>query len=93
MHQTVRQAAWSGHEFEPNIDEKTGRLINDMPTCPRCGKLTRPDILMFGEWAWVDKYSELQMDRLTGRLHGPQRLVVMEQSASKALPTVWRFSE
>jgi NAD-dependent SIR2 family protein deacetylase len=86
-------AAWSAQGFEPTIDETTGRLINDMPTCPRCGKLARPNILMFGDWAWVDKYSERQLDRLAGWLRGPQRLIVVELGAGNALPTVRRFSE
>jgi NAD-dependent SIR2 family protein deacetylase len=86
-------AAWSAQDFEPTIDETTGRLINDMPTCPRCGKMARPNILMFGDWAWVDKYSKRQLDRLTGWLRSPQRLVVVELGAGKALPTVRRFSE
>ena len=86
-------AAWPAQGFEPTIDESTGRLINDMPTCPRCGNLARPNILMFGDWAWVDKYSERQLDRLTGWLRSPQRLVVVELGAGKALPTVRRFSE
>jgi len=48
---------------------------------------------MFGDGAWVDRYSERQLDRLTGWLRSPQRLVVVELSAGKALPTVRRFSE
>jgi hypothetical protein len=48
---------------------------------------------MFGDWAWVDKYSERQLDRLAGWLQGPQRLIVVELGAGNALPTVRRFSE
>jgi NAD-dependent SIR2 family protein deacetylase len=67
--------AWSAEGFEPEIDEATGRLTNDMPTCPRCRKLARPNILMFGDWGWVEKYSERQLGRLEAWLRGPQRLV------------------
>jgi NAD-dependent SIR2 family protein deacetylase len=85
--------AWPAQGFEPEIDETTGRLTNDMPTCPRCGKLARPNILMFGDWGWVEKYSERQLDRLTAWLRGPQRPAVLEVGAGKAVPTVRRFSE
>jgi hypothetical protein len=56
--------AWPAQGFDPQIDQTTGRLTNGMPLCPRCGKLARPNILMFGDWAWVDKYSERQLGRL-----------------------------
>jgi NAD-dependent SIR2 family protein deacetylase len=85
--------AWSAEGFEPEIDEATGRLTNDMPTCRRCGKLARPNILMFGDWGWVEQYSERQLGRLEAWLRGPLRLVVVEMGAGKALPTVRRFSE
>jgi NAD-dependent SIR2 family protein deacetylase len=85
--------AWPAQGFEPEIGEATGRLINDMPLCPHCGGLARPNILMFGDWAWVEKYSERQLSRLDAWLQAPQRLVVVELGAGKALPTVRRFSE
>jgi NAD-dependent SIR2 family protein deacetylase len=85
--------AWPAQGFEPEISEVTGRLTNEMPMCPRCGKLARPNILMFGDWGWVEKYSERQISRLDAWLQAPQRLVVVELGAGKALPTVRRFSE
>jgi NAD-dependent SIR2 family protein deacetylase len=85
--------AWPAHGFDPEISEATGRLTNETPVCPRCGKLARPNILMFGDWGWVEKYSERQTSRLDAWLQAPQRLVVVELGAGKALPTVRRFSE
>jgi len=85
--------AWPAQGFDPEISEATGRLTNEMPMCPRCGKLARPNILMFGDWGWVEKYSERQINRLDAWLQVPHRLVVVELGAGKALPTVRRFSE
>lgn len=85
--------AWPARGFDPEIDATSGRITNDMPLCPHCGKLARPNILMFGDWAWVEKYSQRQIQRLDAWLQVPQRLVVVELGAGKALPTVRRFSD
>jgi NAD-dependent SIR2 family protein deacetylase len=84
---------WPAQRFVPEIDEETGLLTNKMPVCPRCGKLARPNILMFGDSSWIEKYAERQISRLDAWLEAPQRLVVVELGAGKALPTVRRFSE
>jgi hypothetical protein len=59
-------SAWPAQGFEPEISEATGRLINDMPVCPRCGKLARPNILMFGNWSWVEKRAPTPCRRRAG---------------------------
>lgn len=48
-------------EFIPEVDESSGTLTNTPPICPRCRQLARPNILMFGGYAWVEKYSGLHL--------------------------------
>jgi NAD-dependent SIR2 family protein deacetylase len=84
---------WPADGFEPVVNEETSRLVNDMPVCPHCGKLARPNILMFGDWNWVDRYAEAQLTHLETWLRGVERLVVVELGAGRAVPTVRRFSE
>lgn len=87
------ETAWDSSYFEPTVNEQSGRLVNALPVCPNCGKLARPNILMFWDHAWVDKYSERQLARLASWIPTVERLVVIELGAGCALPTVRRFSE
>lgn len=85
--------AWTADDFFPIVNEATCLLENAMPRCPHCGGLARPNILMFGDWNWVDKYADRQEKQLAPWLAHVQRLVVVEMGAGLALPTVRRFSE
>jgi NAD-dependent SIR2 family protein deacetylase len=84
---------WSAMQFLPLVNEETSKLGSPMPRCPRCGALARPNILMFGDWAWVDVPYEKQRQRLAAWISTVPKLVVVELGAGKALPTVRRFSE
>jgi NAD-dependent SIR2 family protein deacetylase len=84
---------WAAKEFHPLVNEKTSELESPMPRCPHCGALARPNILMFGDWAWVDVPYEKQRVRIVDWISSVSNLVVVELGAGKALPTVRRFSE
>jgi NAD-dependent SIR2 family protein deacetylase len=84
---------WPADDFDPIVDETTCRLQNELPRCPHCGALARPNILMFGDWNWVDRYAERQASSLVAWLRAVERLTVIEVGAGRALPTVRRFSE
>lgn len=88
-----QKVAWLADSFVPEIDPDSGMLLNALPTCPHCGRLARPNILMFGDHAWVEKYTEIQLARLAAWSPAVKQLVVVELGAGKALPTVRRFSE
>lgn len=85
--------AWDSSVFVPTVDEQSGRLTSALPVCPNCGKLARPNILMFWDHAWVENYSERQLATFASWIPTVQRLVVIELGAGCALPTVRRFSE
>jgi len=83
---------WSADRFEPVVDAQACLLLNDPPTCPRCGALARPNILMFGDGAWQDARSGAQEARLGQWLAGVRRLVVVELGAGTAVASVRDFS-
>jgi NAD-dependent SIR2 family protein deacetylase len=87
------QETWSAKEFHPQINEKTSELESPMPRCPRCGALARPNILMFGDWGWVDVPYEMQRERLAAWISLVSNPVIVELGAGRALPTVRSFSE
>lgn len=75
------------------IDEDTMRAKGDLPACPGCGGLARPNILMFGDYDWDPARSEtILADVSKWRARQPD-LVVIEIGAGNAVPTVRRMSE
>ncbi|MGE3106191.1 MAG: NAD-dependent deacetylase [Lysobacterales bacterium] len=85
-------AVWPAEGFVPEIDETRCVLDNAAPTCPRCGALARPNILMFDDYDWVERPSSLQSMRLEGWLHGLVRPLLIEIGAGTAIPSVRDFS-
>lgn len=88
-----RDAIWSARGLEPGIDPESCRIINTPPHCPHCGSLARPNILMFGDWGWIDSRQAAQMAALSAWLSRVEHPVVVEIGAGTAIPTVRRFSE
>jgi NAD-dependent SIR2 family protein deacetylase len=84
---------WSADDFLPQIDEENCRLTSDFPRCPHCRGLARPNILMFGDWGWLEARSEGQHRRLQKWLRKVERLLVIEIGAGTHIPTVRMMSE
>jgi NAD-dependent SIR2 family protein deacetylase len=77
------------------VNDTTFRAEGQLPQCPGCGELARPNILMFGDPWWDEARSQEQSRRMRAwveRVHGG-KLVVIECGAGKAIPTVRRLSE
>lgn len=88
-----RQALWPASDFQPTIDAENCRLLGELPRCPHCGALARPNILMFGDWGWQDRRTSLQFQRLQQWLASVERPVCIEIGAGTHIPTVRHFSE
>ena len=84
---------WPASDVEVVLDEETMRAVPPLPSCPRCGGLARPNILMFGDFSWVPDRSQAQLDELTAWRRSVSGLVVVELGAGQAVPTVRRYSE
>lgn len=90
---TCTDAIWPADDFVPDVDEARGVLRNAMPTCPHCGGLARPNILMFGDPLWLPARSEAQSLRLESWLAQVRKPVVVEIGAGTAVPSVRNFSQ
>jgi NAD-dependent SIR2 family protein deacetylase len=79
------------------VDLERLRAARPLPACPRCGGLARPNVLMFGDDAWVDTRTDEQRVRLAAWLReladARARLIVLELGAGTAVPTVRLTSE
>ena len=77
------------------IDEATMRANDPLPRCMVCGKVCRPNILMFGDWSWVQRRAREQkqaFDRFLQQ-NSSRRIVVIEMGAGEAIPTIRNTSE
>lgn len=84
---------WPADAFQPQVDSDACRLLNEPPCCPHCGGLARPNILMFGDWEWLEQRSEAQQGRLLRWLASARRPVVVELGAGTAIPSVRHFGQ
>ena len=79
---------WPAEMFLPEVDINRCVLTSDLPLCPHCGTLARPNILMFGDGGWVSKYRDEQHKRLSNWKILPAKPVILEFGAGTAVATV-----
>ena len=84
---------WRDDAFEPVVDELACRLLSALPTCPDCGNLARPNILMFDDWNWQPMRTEVQEFQFAAWREKARNLVVIELGAGTTIPSVRRKGE
>lgn len=87
------QQIWDADDFTPEVDEEHCLLTSPLPTCPTCGGLARPNILMFMDFNWLEWRTAIQMERFHEWRITVKNPVVIEIGAGKAIPTVREFGE
>jgi NAD-dependent SIR2 family protein deacetylase len=87
------EPVWSAGGFIPEIDIVNCKLLSELPVCPGCGGMARPNILMFGDWHWDEMRTDMQSARMNAWQARAKRPVVIELGAGTAIPTVRRFGE
>ncbi len=88
---------WDANEINVNVDEEVFEALEPLPRCRNCGSTARPNILMFGDWSWNAKRTELQsgglvrwLREMSGkRLH----IAIVEIGAGSAVSMVRNLSE
>lgn len=84
--------SWPAGGFQPNVDEARCALDGSVPTCPHCGAIARPNVLMFDDVGWVGERRDLQAARCRDWLQGVRRPVVIEIGAGLDIPAVRHFA-
>ena len=84
---------WPADELVPEVDEDNCLLRSALPICPHCGGPARPNILMFGDWGWLDHRAEIQDARMRSWLGRVERLLIIEVGAGTHIPTVRLLGE
>jgi NAD-dependent SIR2 family protein deacetylase len=86
---------WSADELEVMVDEESFRAVSELPKCPRCGSLARPNVLMFNDWHWIPRRTSAQQRRFDSWLADVinAKTVIVELGAGSAVPSVRLTSE
>jgi NAD-dependent SIR2 family protein deacetylase len=87
------ERVWAANDITPVINEETGLIASDIPYCPHCGGIARPNILMFSDWDWLESRQRAQMDALHNWQSTVKNPVVIEIGAGTAIPTARHFGE
>lgn len=85
--------SWPADGFVPEVDADACVLLNEPPWCPRCSEMARPNVLMFGDRAWVPARQQKQLQRLQNWLDRCERIVMLEIGAGTQVPTVRMFAD
>lgn len=88
---------WSAENEIVSVDMETFKASEPYPSCPECGKMARPNILMFGDWDWLSQRSDWQMKRFNDWKKEVAaekiKVAVIEIGAGTAIPSIRRMSE
>lgn len=88
--QPCRGEIWPTGNVAIDVDPETIRARSELPRCPHCSALSRPNILMFNDWGWRSTRSQEQFDRylLWAERTKNGNVVAIELGAGLAIPTV-----
>ena len=84
---------WSADMIDPVTDDEQCKWLGKLPTCPRCGGVARPAVLMFNDLKWVESRAVLQEQAWEAWMSSVERLVVIELGAGVDLPSIRSISE
>ena len=89
------QTLWQDKPPDLSIDLETLRASGKLPHCPECGGMARPNVMMFGDTAWVPDAVREQRERYADWLASVRgrRVVILELGAGKAIPSIRRLGE
>ena len=87
---------WSADDTIIEIGEGF-KAKEPLPSCPHCGAMARPNILMFGDFGWEYARTDAQRERLSRWIERliaeDAKLAIVEMGAGTAVPTVRNTSE
>jgi NAD-dependent SIR2 family protein deacetylase len=84
---------WPADRVQPIVDTSTCRITSELPICPNCGRLARPNILMFNDSEWIASRTDAQYQRIEAWLDTVKHPVVIEIGAGTHIPSVRREGE
>ncbi len=91
----LNSGIWAAEEMEIAVDESAMRAVGELPRCPECNRIARPNILMFGDGSYLEDRNAEQYQRLDHWLKetAETKRIIIELGAGSAVPAVRLFSE
>ena len=88
------QSVWKNNveDIEIDMDKLEAQVL---PQCENCKELSRPNILMFGDWSFIGKRTDTQAREFhnwTMENKG-KKIVIIEIGAGSAVPTIRSFGD
>ena len=89
------RSIWQSEDYDFSIDADTLQARGELPTCPTCGAVARPNILMFNDRSWFSGRTEKQQQSYNRWLsvNRNKKIAVIEIGAGKVIPSVRLMSE
>lgn len=88
---------WEADFTHIELDEERFEALGPLPSCPNCGSLARPNVLMFGDWSWIPDRSNVQSHRYNNWIsklsNDHSSVVVVEIGAGTSVPSVRHNSQ
>ncbi|MBN1251946.1 MAG: hypothetical protein JXR51_06300 [Bacteroidales bacterium] len=88
---------WSTKDIDIEVDMNVFEALEPFPLCPECGSIARPNILMFGDWAWLSDRNNEQSSRFNKWVYNLKnnnaKIAIIEMGAGHAIPTVRMHSQ
>jgi len=86
---------WSAKDIKIDIDNEAFRAKEPLAKCPHCKSIARPNILMFGDWGWIEKREQMQRENFIEFLSKvePNNLAIIEFGAGVGIPTIRDMGE
>lgn len=81
---------WQADATTFDVEMNNLHAIGQLPVCPYCHHIARPNALLFGDGHWLDTRSRQQASRYSQWLRQVQgrNIVAIESGAGTAIPTV-----
>jgi len=84
---------WKAPDKLPfKIDGRNFKVKGDLPMCPKCGALARPNIMMFSDFHFQGDETSEQNQRFNKFMHsydkGPHKIAIIEIGAGTAISTI-----
>lgn len=86
---------WSIRDVDVSVDEATMRARPPLPSCPRCGAVARPNVILFGDGESLTSVRWRQSRRFWDWEQSVRgsALVVVELGAGEAIPSIRKKGE
>lgn len=88
---------WQDNSKNLDIDLETLQARGELPRCPECNEIARPNVMMFYDWDWIRDKAVAQLNRYNAWTRdlseSGARVAILEIGAGTSLVAIRRESE